>query len=279
MYIKVFIVTLVVPLLIFYVLTFPKADLKAFSSQNNFYPSICSLKPADLVIPSALNPVLGKYSHKLRTILNTPENGDTPYLFLGYVCLVLAIIAVFKKATVSVSIPIFATGVIIFLLANGPKFLIYNYFSKLPFMSFIDCPQRFAIGIQLCVALLIGIFYSAVRSKSKYLTCALFLCIVGVFIIEYGSIGQNITHLSIPDVYTILSKESGTKTLLELPSGLTESKGGYGYDWSIYGINSMQMYWQTMHKKNKVGGYVSRIPRETYDYFRGTPIISDLFDY
>lgn len=39
------------------------------------------------------------------------------------------------------------------------------------------------------------------------------------------------------------------------------------------------MYWQTLHKKPKVGVYMSRITNEKYDYFKNEQVISDIFNY
>jgi hypothetical protein len=36
------------------------------------------------------------------------------------------------------------------------------------------------------------------------------------------------------------------------------------------------MYWQTMHRKPRVGGYLARLPWSTYNWFHRTPIISDI---
>jgi hypothetical protein len=65
-------------------------------------------------------------------------------------------------------------------------------------------------------------------------------------------------------------------TLLEVPSGVTESKRIFGFDYCVPG-NSRQMYFQTIHHHRRVGAYLSRIPTSTYQAFASEPILGDLF--
>lgn len=59
-------------------------------------------------------------------------------------------------------------------------------------------------------------------------------------------------------------------TLLELPFGVAS-----GFAW--HGRNeTRQMLFQTVHHKPLVGGLISRLPRETLDWFRNQPVVGDL---
>ena len=84
-------------------------------------------------------------------------------------------------------------------------------------------------------------------------------------------------QLEIPSVYKVVKNSSIQKSVLELPSGISESKGAFGYDWSINALHLKQLYWQTYHKKPRVGGYTSRLSSYQYDFYKTTPILSDLF--
>ncbi len=37
------------------------------------------------------------------------------------------------------------------------------------------------------------------------------------------------------------------------------------------------MWFQTIHKKKLLGGMLARIPDSTFDWFRATPVVSDIF--
>lgn len=274
---KVFVSVFAIPLLAYYFLVFSGSNLKTFSASENFYPKICSARPADFITPSAINPILGKYSATFRSYFGNPESGDTPYLFLGWITVLIALFTLFNKKSRNLSLPFWVMGIFVLLLSVGPATFVFKYFSKLPFMSFVDCPQRFTIGIQLSLAALVGIFFSIFKTKGYLFQKLLTTVFAIIFLTEYGIVRIPLTKIFVPKVYTQVAMEKNNFTVLELPSGLTESKGAFGYDWSIWGLNSMQMYWQTIYHKPKVGGYVSRIDEKTYAFFKNEPVISDLF--
>lgn len=144
----------------------------------------------------------------------------------------------------------------------------------------VDCPKRFIVGFQLAVALMfsIGGYYLISKIKNKKLKLLLILIGSVVIFIEYFSFKIPVSDVYIPSVYTIIKNDNNNKTILELPSGITESKRGWGYDWSISGLHLMQLYWQTYHHNSRVGGYLSRVSDATYLYFESEPIIKYLFD-
>lgn len=276
-YIIVFLFAFFIPLFVYYILVFSRSNLSSFSMQGNYYAKWCSARLSDFITPSGLNPILKQYSETLLLFFKNQRSGDTPYLFLGYISVLFGLFTIFIKKAYSMSLPFLTMGIVVFLLSMGPSTFAFKYFLKLPFMSFIDCPQRFTIGVQFTIASLIGIMFSLLKIKNNILQKVLALFFLVIFLFEYGTFGLPLTELAVPKVYTKIAEEKNGLTVLELPSGLTESKGGFGYDWSIWGLNSMQMYWQTIYHKPRVGGYVSRIDNKTYTFFKSEPIISDLF--
>lgn len=276
-YLTTILIGVILPLFLFIKFVFNFNDLKNFVSYENGYPINCSAKLKEFLIPSQLNPTFGKISDNLRIKWDTPLERDTPFYFLGWGTLIFTLSTIFllpKKNT----FPFLVFGVCIFVFTLGPKTQIFNAFTKLPFMGLIDCPQRFTLGIYLALSTIIGILASYMFStRTGYKKYFLTIFFVLIFLMDYGSFGLPISKIETPQVYKELSTIKDQRTLLEIPSGLTESKKTFGYDWSIYGLNSMQMYWQTIYNKNRVGGYVSRIGSDTYKYFEEEPIISDIF--
>ncbi len=242
--------------------------LKTWATSKSYYPTYCSANPKGFLIPSQTNPLLKNISNSLYEKLGVKKNLDTPSYFLGWGILIIALTSILKIRKEKYTIPLFVLGTLILLLSLGPRTPIFRIFSTLPFMGLVDCPQRFVIGTQLCLAALL-----AIGNKKKLAVSA----ILFFFLVEYGQWGVPVFLIETPTIYKQLAADPKDRTVLELPSGISESKGAFGYDWSIQGLHLKQLYWQTFHKKPRVGGYLSRLPESTYGFFENEPVISDLF--
>ena len=276
-YLLVFILTILTPFLILF--TFEK-NFNEFVSHKQVVnsSSTCNTNIEGFIIPNINNPFFIMADQKV--------NLDTPSYFLGWGILVIAIISIFKNWKIKLIKDVSFIGLLFLLLSFGTnikyfdsilaegKHTLFYHFLKIPILGAIDCPIRFPIVIQLCVAILVAFFVASHKKMLK-----VFIALIALLIIEYGTTNINFSSTRIPTVYEHLAKQNSSKTLLEIPSGLTESKGAFGYDWSMQALNSQQMYWQTLHKKPKVGVYMSRITSDKYDYFQNEYVISEIFNY
>lgn len=275
-------VSLILPALILLFLTTRGTNPIQWATPNNWMAATCNTNLIGFLTPGDNNLLLRKTKKLFPENLTLPKNYDTPSYFSGWGIFLLSLFLLVKQRK-NKYFQIF--GLILFmplLLSLGTVVRFGNvtlllgvwtpfyYFSKLPFLGLIDCPLRFPIAMQLGIAGIIGLG----KPKRKIVFLGL---LFSLFLVEYGHFGNEINNVKVPDVYQLIANDGNTRTVLELPSGLAESKGAFGYDWSIQALHSQQMYWQTIYKKPRVGGYVSRIPESTYQYFRSEPIISDLF--
>lgn len=230
--------------------------------------SSCNTDLIGFVTPNILNPVIG-FQH--------PINLDTPSYYLGWSILLIAIFSVIKNRK-SKYVKSFIFIFILFLLLSlgtSTKFYMpFYFFLKIPILGFIDCPIRFPVIMQLCLSIFVALFIS----NHKKVIRAFFVMFL-LLIVEYGVTNKNFSSTAIPMVYKYLSLQSDTRTVLEMPSGISESKSAFGYDWSIQALHSQQMYWQTVHKKPRIGVYMSRLTSEKYAFFKSEPVISDIFDF
>lgn len=271
---------LILPFLLFYLLLFkPTSQLYRPLQSPSYYSYNCSTKPIGYLIPSDANPFLKLINTYESKTFHFPYNFDTPSYFSGWIITASAVtfaLLLMRKERIAKSIAI--SGIFIFLLSLGPNFEIFYLFSKLPFMGFLDCPLRFPIGVQASISLLIGLGLSKLTLNKKSISIMLiFISFLFVFFLEYFSQGIQLTSTDIPSVYKEIALTKNQKAVLELPSGVAESKGAFGYDWSIQGLLLKQLYWQTYYQKPRVGGYLSRLPENIYPFFKNEPIISDLF--
>lgn len=253
--------------------------------KENGYPAICNLNTANLVLSSVFNPMLKRFSN------NYPIDLDTPSYYFGYTIFLIAVFGIIKNIRNKIFVPFLTFGVIILLLSIGPNlrynnseiilnnFSLFNYFAKIPFMNLVDCPKRFIVGAQFILAVYFSIGLLEILKIFGTKLKKLIVLIVTIFIfVEYSSFNIPTTSLFVPDVYKTISMSKNNKTVLEIPSGITESKRGWGYDWSISGLHLMQLYWQIETDKPRIGGYLSRVPDKTFEYYQTDPIIKYLYD-
>lgn len=269
-------VTFVAPffiLVIFITLTSP---VFTFLNQQTGYAEFCSASIIRFFIPSELNPILPKLAGYLNSTFKLDVNYDTPSYFVGFTTLLIAFSStlLYRKKELFTFIGI---GIFIFLFSLGNQTgVFYNTITKLPFLGLIDCPQRFTIGFQLILAILAGMALSAISTRK--INNFLLMFLVPLIILEYATFNIPYTHLEIPPIYKTLAAYPDNRTLLEIPGGIADSKYAYGYDWSYDALLLKQLYWQSVHHKNKVGGYTSRLPESYYETYKNEPVLSMLFN-
>lgn len=284
-YILLFILYILIPILVILLNQWGFNEFINFKQIHNTSNS-CNTNLLGFLIPNTSNPILGNLSSTLLNLFKMEINLDTPSYFLGWGLLTLTLASFYKYRSVRFVKNIIIIFFTFLFLSLGTTIKIgdtrlledvftpFYYFLKIPLLSSIDCPIRFPIIMQLCISIILSIFISNHKKIPRIALIVLLLIVV-----EYGIINKDFSSTKIPEIYKILSDEPGNFTLLEVPSGITESKGAFGYDWSIQALHSQQMYWQTLHDKPRVGAYVSRITSKTYNFFKNEPVISDIFTF
>jgi hypothetical protein len=234
---------------------------------------------ADYVVPRAQNPLLGRFG----VLATDRPNGDVEY-FLGWFLLPVALVGLARGLRRPAFRALAIAGLLLGVLACGTAIRIgrqelltgvwtpWHWLARVPALGVFDLPRCFALGAALVTATLVGLGLSGWRRP--WLACCVGL---GLVAIDYGQVGMMpLSDFPVPPVYRRLAAMPDTRTLLELPSGVTESKGGFGLATSNT-QNNPQMYWQTVHHHPRVGAYLSRIPQSTYRWFEQEPVINDLF--
>lgn len=292
---KAIILMVLIPIIILFTTLFKQEEfLGKVSSVNSNLAYYCNTNLAGFIIPSRLSPHVANFADNIRLNLGIDKNYDilsyfdTPSYYLGISIFSLAIISFIKLRKNPYVLAFGIFGIVILLLSlgkvirfgfieilAGPETPFY-WFSQLPFLGLIDCPIRFPIAAQLSIAALLGLLASQLIDR-KILFKILFIIIIVLFILEYGVTNMKMYNIYTPNVYQKVATLKDDKSLLELPSGIAESKGAFGYDWSISGLHYQQLYWQTLHKKVRVGGYTSRVSQDVFNYFKRQPVIVDIF--
>ncbi|KKQ59889.1 MAG: hypothetical protein US80_C0005G0007 [Candidatus Daviesbacteria bacterium GW2011_GWA2_38_17] len=270
-YLKSFLSFFLIPGLVVLGIIITSKDYQSFNGSSSNYGQICKADLVGLISPP---------SEKTYSFFNFKTNGDTPFYYLGiiFVATVFLCFSFYRKEKYVISLVITLFVILLFTLGLSINFQTpFYWLSKLPFIGLIDCPVRFVAGVHLLIALLAAIFISLIFKRNRFIAImCVFLFAVSMFS-DYRFSSFPFINVHIPQIYSYIAGQQDNKTVLELPSGLTESKGSFGYDGVIEGLHAQEMFWQTIYKKPRVGGYISRIPKSTYDYFRNKLIISDLF--
>jgi len=282
---------ILVPIFIFFFVISDPSDTFGRISSVSSYPAFCNTNTLEFLLPNTHSLIGGMYMEQFRQKYALDANFDTPEYSVGLVLLFLAIPGVWlirhdvRKQSLmvaGVAMGLLSLGSVIRFgkvdLLAGPYTPFY-YFSQLPFLGLIDCPVRMVLGFHLLISLLVGVVIGAVITRVSGLTKIVILIIFVLYIVLFRiSAGMPLASASTPLVYHKLAGLP-EKSLLELPSGIIESKDNFGNDWSIPAIHTKQLFWQITHRKPRIGGYLSRLPKEYYTIYESEPILSDLFAF
>jgi hypothetical protein len=276
--------------LFFFVFTNPSEIFGRVSGASG-YPAFCNTNLAEFGFFNTQSRLFGSFMQELRMKHNFAANFDTPEYSIGLVALLLACVGGFMVRKNHALMSLVFAGVVMGFLSLGSVvrfgniellsggYTPFHYFSKLPFLGLIDCPVRMVEGLHLAVAILSAVTLTSLLTRLSQRNRIISL--VGIGLIVYFcelSIGMPLADATIPTVYSRLATYP-EKSLLELPSGIIESKDNFGNDWSIPAIHTKQLFWQITHRKPRLGGYLSRLPPDYYTIYKSEPVLSDFFAF
>ncbi len=239
--------------------------------------------------PTSLHPWLGtSWERELRAVTeSTSRFSDVNTVFLGYVSLVLATIAVLKRPSRAVSTWL-AQALLFASFCLGPvlqvqkryvfdmdgipitipmPFALLHY---VPIFRANRVPNRFSVILTLCLAVLIAFGAQRVVSLMAHRFSTSFSRAVSgvlatLILTEHLAIPMPLTDARIPAPLLILGQENGDFTILQLPLGWRNSFGMAGAE------STQAQYYQTAHGKKLLAGNISRNPPFQFDYFLRLP--------
>jgi len=101
------------------------------------------------------------------------------------------------------------------------------------------------------------------KRLSKAVMMSFFFCAI---VFEYASFPLPLGKMTIPQMYYQIASEEGDFALVELPRD---------YSYAPCQVSEYQ-YYQTVHRKKLIGGYVARNPSYALDFMYNTPVIREL---
>jgi len=237
------------------------ADLMAFFTPTIFHPFF-----KDLAFP-----------------INSHFTGNSAEytVFAGYTVLFLSIIAILKIKTKEIKFWMLSS-ITFFVLCLGPILHIrgvlghpieeytaviplpYAILMNIPIFSIARVPSRWDVLVMLSLAILTGyglnyIFFIIKSPDKRCKENIIFIIISCLILFEFLAVPFPMSSAEVPAIYKQLATETDDYAIIEIPG-----------DYTAY-----YMYFQTIHGKKLVNGYVSRQPDYAFK-FMSIPLISYL---
>jgi len=268
------------------ILSLPPLETADFSIGGSMW-SLSAANLADLFVPGPLPQQSSvQYFRGVLAPLSSyaTDWGPNPSsYFIGYGILVLIVIALVRRfdrrtlglLVAAVMLVLLACGTLVKWTRDGAVLVQYpwspfHWVVMVPWLQAFDNPRCFMLGAATPIIALAGVGLASLRLRTR----SVGLIGLGVFLLDYAQAGMPVNTPTIPRVYEQLAALPKA-TLFELPSGIDESKGGLGLNFDRTD-NNEAMYWQAFHHQPRVAGYMSRVPKATFEWFFHEPVIGDL---
>ncbi|MBM4465216.1 MAG: hypothetical protein FJ014_06670 [Chloroflexi bacterium] len=255
------------------------------------------------VTPSTLHPLLGPVAQNIagKFTGNTAENT----VFLGYTAVLIAMYSGLRVKEKDIRYWIF-TALFFLVLSLGPVLHILGdteftafkvrvplpYLILYPLFSFTRVPARLIVMVMLSLSIVVAYGLKSLsqwiqnrsagialrlpalkpgkigrglptQRLSRAVIMGLVFCAITF---EYASFPLPLGKLAVPEMYRQIAAEEGDFALVELPRD---------YSYAQCQVSEYQ-YYQTIHRKKLVGGYVARNPSYALDFVYNTPVIREL---
>jgi hypothetical protein len=141
----------------------------------------------------------------------------------------------------------------------------------LPIIGAARMPTRMSVLVMLGVAMVTAMALEKIRSQSRH-SRLVTGAIAGLLLFELLPAPRVLSSARIPTVYQIVAKDPREVRVLSLPFGLRDGLSAEGSP------STPTQFYQTVHGKRLVGGYVSRLPDRTLERYRRHPVFGVLLD-
>lgn len=197
--------------------------------------------------------------------------------WMGLLPLVLAV-GGWRLAPRTVTARWLVVAVLAFLWALGPHLTLFGWntgfilpnalLRYVPVMSNARIPGRAMVVVILAVAALAALGVAQLRRRGlSRVTCAALAVLV---LLELWPGGFPLTELDRSPLYEAVRIHPASGSVLELPMGIRDGFGETGK------LDHRALWYQTIHERKLLGGFVARLPRSTARAYATDPLLSAL---
>jgi hypothetical protein len=168
------------------------------------------------------------------------------------------------------------------LMAMGPFISIATHLTYLPtpwailrYLPIVGAarmPTRLAVLVMMGVAMMFAMVIQEMRSQSRHPRLYTVL-IAALLVFELLPAPRALNSAVIPAPYQFIAQDPRPIRVMSLPFGLRDgisSRGNY---------SASSQFYQTLHEKALVGGYLSRLPGDSFARYRGNSTLRVLLRY
>jgi hypothetical protein len=251
------------------ILAYISSYLITYNFQKTHDPEVWSADLLGFIIPSRVQ-TIGNFFTGITN--NFTGNDAETNNYLGISVIILAILGIWKYHYKFFVQFLAFSSIIFFILALGMHLNIagirtsiplpYLFFYKfIPGISITGVPTRFTIMVLFCLCILaaLGFQYFYQRMHNSYKKIFAILVIFIIFM-EFISVPFPISRFEIPQFYKDISFEQNNYAIIDLHEN-----------------PSQVLYYQTIHNKKILEGYVSKKTKESEDFIKNTPVIYNIF--
>jgi hypothetical protein len=230
-------------------------------------------------VPNPLHPLWGEYFK--RGIQRMPDGFVENVTSIPWVAIALLVVA---AAFARTRFPRYWIAFTAFfgLLALGPFVEIagmktyvptpWALLRYVPVVGAARMPTRFSILVMFGVAILIGLALRDLRATWRRPAAGTAI-VVALLLFELMPAPREVHSARVPAIYEIIRNDPRPIRILQLPFGLRDGMSSAG------NFSAEYQFFQTVHGKRLIGGYLSRLPKDEvarYRQFRFMRVLLDL---
>ncbi|MGV3720846.1 MAG: hypothetical protein ACO1SX_08040 [Actinomycetota bacterium] len=157
-------------------------------------------------------------------------------------------------------------------ITPGMPFVLLHF---VPVLRQLRIPTRFNILTMLMLAILVALAIAHLRQQPWFSRHGWFRraapMVLGLLVLLDFLVAPHYTALAdVPPVYRRLQTLPKDAAVLDIPFGCLDGTRHYG------GIDPRSMYFQTVHERPILGGYISRMPDRAIDQYRAVPFLHEV---
>ena len=173
-----------------------------------------------------------------------------------------------------------ALGLMFAALATGPFIYVlgvnthvpgpWAFLRYVPIIGLARTPARFSIVVMLVVAILFATALCWLVHRWPERRRALLLTTSALLLFELLPAPRPLYSAAIPRIYQYVAAAPDDVRVLELPSGVRDGTQSVG------NFTARSQFFQTVHRKRLIGGYLSRVSRQRVADVRRDPMVDAL---